>query len=48
MACVTGKASWNQTLSGSLCTFEREPNIHYPNDLFSLNHFRATALRMAA
>jgi UDP-MurNAc hydroxylase len=48
MRCVTGKASWNQTLSGSLCTFEREPNIHYPNDLFSLNHFRATALRMAA
>jgi UDP-MurNAc hydroxylase len=48
MACVTGKASWNQTLSGSLCTFEREPNVHYPNDLFSLNHFRATALRMAA
>lgn len=37
MRCVYGLASWNQTLSGSLCMFERVPNIHNPNDLFGLN-----------
>ncbi len=35
--CLTRKASWNQTLSGSLCLFERVPNIHEPEVLFSLN-----------
>lgn len=35
--CLTKQASWNQTLSGSLCLFTREPNVHYPSDLFGLN-----------
>jgi UDP-MurNAc hydroxylase len=38
MRCLMRRASWNQTLSGSLCMFEREPNIFYPTDVFSLNY----------
>jgi L-ascorbate metabolism protein UlaG (beta-lactamase superfamily) len=38
MRCLMRRASWNQTLSGSLCMFEREPNVFYPTDVFSLNY----------
>lgn len=39
--CLTRSANWNQTLSGSLCLFERAPNIHKPEVLFSLNYLVA-------
>jgi hypothetical protein len=35
--CLTRKLIWNQVLSGSLCLFERVPNTHEPDLLFSLN-----------
>jgi UDP-MurNAc hydroxylase len=38
MRCLMRRASWNQTLSGSLCMFDREPNVFYPTDVFSLNY----------
>ena len=37
--CLLRKLIWNQVLSGSLCLFERTPNVHRPDVLFSLNHF---------
>jgi hypothetical protein len=37
-ACLHRKLIWNGVL-GSLCMFERRPNIHYPTDVFSLNFF---------
>lgn len=36
--CLRRTANWNQTLSGSLCLFDRTPNIHQPEVLFSLNY----------
>ena len=39
MRCLRGQANWNQTLSGSLCLYEREPNVFHPTDTFSLNFF---------
>ncbi len=39
--CLTRKAIWNQTLSGSLCLFERTPNTYEPEVLFSLNFLTA-------
>lgn len=39
--CLCRLANWNQTLSGSLCLFERNPNIHKPEVLFSLNYLVA-------
>jgi hypothetical protein len=39
--CLTRRQSWNQTLSGSLCLFERTPDVHTPDVLFSLNHLVA-------
>ena len=38
LRCLNRKAIWNQALSGSLCLFERRPNIFYPTDVFSLNY----------
>lgn len=35
--CLTKRLIWNGVL-GSLCLFERIPNIHYPSDFFSLNY----------
>jgi len=35
--CLTRHFVWNGVL-GSLCLYERNPNIHYPTDLFSLNY----------
>jgi hypothetical protein len=35
---LTGKCIWNQVISGSLCLFERVPDIHIPGVLFSLNY----------
>lgn len=35
--CLNKMASWNQTISGSLTMIERNPNLHFPSDLFSLN-----------
>ncbi len=37
--CLSRKLIWNQVLSGSLCLFERTPNVHRPDVLFSLNYF---------
>ena len=34
---LTKQLVWNQVLSGSLCLFKREPNIHFPEVLFALN-----------
>jgi L-ascorbate metabolism protein UlaG (beta-lactamase superfamily) len=39
--CLQRKSNWNQTLSGSLCLFERQPNLYDPNTLFALNFFAA-------
>jgi UDP-MurNAc hydroxylase len=36
--CLKRVNNWNQMLSGSLCLFERVPNIHRPDVLFSLNY----------
>lgn len=38
---LTGKCIWNQVISGSLCLFERVPDIHIPGVLFSLNYLVA-------
>ena len=35
--CLIRKKVWNGTI-GSLCLFEREPNVFYPSDTFSLNY----------
>jgi UDP-MurNAc hydroxylase len=37
--CLTHKFVWNGVL-GSLCLYERRPNIYHPNDVFSLNFLR--------
>jgi UDP-MurNAc hydroxylase len=36
--CLNKKLIWNQVLSGSLCAYERVPNIYEPEALFSLNY----------
>ncbi|HSW05131.1 MBL fold metallo-hydrolase [Aquabacterium sp.] len=41
LRCLTRKGNWNQTLSGSLCLFDRRPNVYNPSTLFSLNFFVA-------
>ncbi|MBI5258742.1 MAG: MBL fold metallo-hydrolase [Burkholderiales bacterium] len=41
LRCLTRKGNWNQTLSGSLCLFDRRPNVYNPTTLFSLNFFVA-------
>ncbi len=38
---LIGKCIWNQVISGSLCLFERVPDIHIPGVLFSLNYLVA-------
>jgi hypothetical protein len=35
--CMIRKFVWNGVL-GSLCMYEREPNRHFPADVFSLNY----------
>jgi len=34
--CLTRRLVWNGVL-GSLCLYERKPNVHFPTDVFSLN-----------
>lgn len=41
LRCLSRKGNWNQTLSGSLCLFDRRPNVYNPTTLFSLNFFVA-------
>ena len=36
--CLNKKLIWNQVLSGSLCAYERVPNIYEPEALFYLNY----------
>jgi UDP-MurNAc hydroxylase len=42
LRCLQRKAIWNQALSGSLCLFERQPNVFHPTDVFSLNFLVTT------
>lgn len=39
--CLTRRLVWNGVL-GSLCLYERKPNVHFPTDFFSLNFLTLT------
>ena len=36
--CMTRRQNWNQMFCGSMCFFERTPDVHTPDVLFSLNY----------
>jgi UDP-MurNAc hydroxylase len=40
-SCLTRRNVWNGVL-GALCLYERNPNIHYPTDIFSINFLTLT------